>query len=294
MNAFIIHSGKDHDEVKENINRVQNSVKTFNPLMLENGNLLWKISARNKIRKSNLIVFFVGKESHKSPYIGWEIKTAIKYNKQIVVVKLNNTYSYHESLKYKDNFTKLTKIYGKERTMDELVEYLKTLEKGDYNIFNAKLDDSDNISFLFEQYKLFLQTSETLVQRRQNVNNFYITTNTILVSLCGTVVAIDIDLKYKIMIMIAFSIVGVVLSFSWINILISYGNLNSSKMKIISLLEKNLPASLFDAEWEVLTDKLNNKKYISFTDSEKKIPQLFFVLYIVITVVALICIRYII
>ena len=178
--------------------------------------------------------------------------------------------------------------------IDELIKYLHSHERGDYHLLNPQFENAENMSILFEQYKLFLQTSETLVQRRQNVNSFYITANTILVSLCGTVVAIYIVLKFKIMIIIAFAIVGIALSLSWINMLISYGNLNSSKMKIISVLEKNLPASLFDAEWEVLTDKLNNKRYISFTDSEKKIPQLFLVLYTVIIIIAFVCIKYII
>ncbi len=293
MNAFIIHSSKDAEAVRNNINIIQNSIETFSPLILDNGGALWKLSARDKIKKSNLILFFVGKESHKSPYIGWEIMTSIKYNKQIIVVKLDHTYRYHEALEYKDDFTKITKIYGKEKSIDELIKYLHSHERGDYNLFNPQFENAENMSILFEQYKLFLQTSETLVQRRQNVNNFYITANTILVSLCGTVVAINIILKFKIMIIIAFAIVGIGLSLSWINMLISYGNLNSSKMKIISVLEKNLPASLFDAEWEVLTDKLNNKRYISFTDSEKKIPQLFLVLYTVIIIIASVSVKYI-
>lgn len=168
---------------------------------------------------------------------------------------------------------------------------LKAHDKGDYHLFNEQPETMDK-DLLFEQYKLFLQTSETLVQRRQNVNNFYITANTALVSLCGTIVAFHIDVKYKILIIILFSIIGMVLSFSWISILISYGNLNSSKMKIISILEKNLPASLFDAEWEVLTDRLNNRKYRSYTDSEKRIPQVFFVIYTLIIIVACICIKF--
>ncbi len=57
-----------------------------------------------------------------------------------------------------------------------------------------------------------------------------------------------------------------------------YGNLNSSKMKIISSIENKLPLSLYNAEWEALSDKLNKKKYVSFTKSEQVIPIVFIII----------------
>ena len=84
-----------------------------------------------------------------------------------------------------------------------------------------------------------------------------------------------------------FTVVGMVLSISWMQILISYGRLNSSKIKIICIIEKHLPASLYDAEWAALDNKLNKKKYISFTDSEKRVPTIFLVIYAVIFLVLL-------
>lgn len=50
-------------------------------------------------------------------------------------------------------------------------------------------------------------------------------------------------------------------------------------MKIISSIEKYLPASLYDAEWAALSDKLNKKQYVSFTDNEKQIPRIFIIIY---------------
>ena len=72
---------------------------------------------------------------------------------------------------------------------------------------------------------------------------------------------------------------GIILDISWINILEAYGTLNSAKMKVINLLEEQLPVALYDAEWRVMSDKLNNKRYVSFTDSEKRIPKLFICVY---------------
>lgn len=60
--------------------------------------------------------------------------------------------------------------------------------------------------------------------------------------------------------------------------------LNSAlQMKIISYIEKQLPASLYDAEWAALSDKLNKRKYVSFTNSEKRVPVLFVVVYICVS-----------
>ena len=53
-------------------------------------------------------------------------------------------------------------------------------------------------------------------------------------------------------------------------------------MKIISSIEKQLPANLYDAEWAALSDILNKKKYVSFTANEKRIPTLFLMVYTVI------------
>lgn len=52
------------------------------------------------------------------------------------------------------------------------------------------------------------------------------------------------------------------------------------------MLEERLPARLYENEWAVMSDKLNNKKYVSFTDSEKRIPKLFLAIYLLTVIVA--------
>jgi hypothetical protein len=97
--------------------------------------------------------------------------------------------------------------------------------------------------------------------------------------------AIEIDFVYKLFLTLLFSGVGLVLATSWIKILVSYGNLNSSKMTIIRSIEKQLPASLYDAEWQALSDKLNKSKYVSFTQNEARIPMIFIGIYSAVAVV---------
>lgn len=283
MNVFVIHSGADVDTVTKKISELKKLSHGFNPLILKNGNIFWKLDAAEKIKKSQMAVFFVGKNSHSSPYIAWEIQTAIKYGKPIYTIMLDSSFENHPALTVRDSFSGSEKAYDKKVTFEELSELVKNYETGDYKVFNCDAEKIDS-NILLEQYKIFLQTSEDLISRRQNVNSFYISINSALVTAFSFVLALDMPPVYKLLISLVLVLVGVILSVSWIRILVSYGDLNSSKMKIISCIEKQLPASLYDAEWAALSDKLNKRKYVSFTNSEKNIPVLFIFVYVCILV----------
>ncbi len=283
MNVFIIHSGKDRIEVEKNLSIIKQSCHSFNPLALKNGGVFWKVDAKKKIKKSQMIIFFVGESSHTSKNIDWEIRTAIKLQKPIYTVKLNESFELNETLQVSDSFSGQKTPYNKSSDFNTITELIKKHDSGEYKVFNQGIDSIDK-SILLEQYKVFLQTSEDLVSRRQNVNNFYISINSALMAAFGIILALDILPIYKFFTGILLSVVGIILSISWIKLLASYGDLNSSKMKIISYIEKQLPASLYDAEWAVLSDKLNKRKYVSFTNSEKRVPILFILVYICVSI----------
>ena len=99
MDVFVIHSGSDKSIVSAKIKELKQSSHDFNPLILNNGGLFWKLDAAKKIKKSQMVVFFVGENSHKSPYIGWEINTAIKYDKPIYTIKLDESFKSHDALR---------------------------------------------------------------------------------------------------------------------------------------------------------------------------------------------------
>ena len=283
MNVFVIHSGKDRDDVEKMLSTIQQSSHEFNPLLLKNGGVFWKIDAKRKIKKSQLVIFFVGENSHKSVNIDWEINTAIKFGKPIYTVKLRDDYKLNTSLEVIDPFSGNKELYSKSSDLESIIDLIKKHKSGEYHVFNQSIDSIDK-NILLEQYKIFLQTSEDLVSRRQNVNNFYISINSALMAAFGLILALDILSVYKFFTGVLLSIVGIILSISWIKLLASYGDLNASKMKIISCIEKQLPASLYDAEWAALSDKLNKRKYVSFTNSEKRVPLLFIIVYICISI----------
>ena len=78
MNVFVIHSGADYDATNGIISTLKKKVYSLNTLILKNGSCFWKLDASQKIKKAQMVLFVVGENSHKSPYIAWEIKEAIK------------------------------------------------------------------------------------------------------------------------------------------------------------------------------------------------------------------------
>ncbi len=316
MDAFIIYSGADEDIVLKKVAELKQIAYNFNPLILTYKKSLskkvkgskdavntdkkhktykfkerkakfeipfWRIGAEKKIKKAQMIIFFVGKDSCTSKNIDWEIHTAIKYGKPIYTIKLDNANKLNDSLIIHDKFSRQKKEYNKTIDFESIVEIIKEHERGNYKVFNQDVTEIDK-TVLFEQYKVFLKTSEDLVSRRQSVNNFYISINSAILAVYGILWTLDILQMYKFFTGLLLSAVGIILSISWIKLLASYGNLNSSKMKIISYIERELPASLYDAEWAALSDTLNKKKYVSFTDSEKRVPGLFIVVYVCVAI----------
>lgn len=279
MKIFVVHSGCDSAKVDEIIKNIIKDTNKTEILRLKKGApLLWRIDASNKIKKANLILVIVGENSHISKYIAWEIKKSIRKNKEIVVYKLNDKYDLPNSLLIKNEFTgeneNKYKVYNKDEFKD-LESYINN-SNNNYSLFNEEQYDP---KILFEQYKLFLQSSESVIQRRQSISNFYLTVNSALLGITSAIGTLNMSNLINDYIKLFIPIVGIVLCICWIRMIKSYGALNSSKLKIINMIEKKLPASLYDAEWKVHKDRLNYKPYISFTESETRIPRIFLIIY---------------
>jgi len=287
MNIFIIHSGCDKDLVEKNIASLRRKAYNANALILKYGGRFWKQEARSKIKASQALVVFLGENSHLSPNIGWEIDEGKKQGKIIYTVNLYENVPRHPKLDINNSFLDEKVAYDKTVSIDELAEIINNFENGEYKLFNSA-DSIQDTAMMLEQYKLFLATSESVVSRRQSTNNFYITVNSALLAFYGVIAALNVEMYIKAIMGAIFSVIGVILCFSWIRIISSYGNLNGSKMKIISLIEKKLPLSLYDAEWAALSDKLNKKKYVPFSNAEKITPKLFASMYVILLIMLLV------
>lgn len=122
-----------------------------------------------------------------------------------------------------------------------------------------------------EQYKIFVNSAEKVSDRRLNSNKFFITINSLIVTLLG------IFIEKSSFFMLVISIVGIVISVLWIKSIINYSELNSVKFKIINEIEDDLPLYLYKKEWDILG---KNKKYNTLSKTEKYIPYIFICVYI--------------
>lgn len=300
MRIFIIHKGSDFEKVELLKDEIYE--KTHADILVLNGNLSsaggdsWKKEAKAKIKFSDVILYALGAESHTSKNIDFELKIALKYHKQILLLRLNPEQidQVNDVLFYNDKYMSSTvgstkKPLFKELSLNDLTKFIKY----GYGFDIAdKLDETlepKRTTEIIEQYKKYLETSEQLLTRRQNTSNFYTTLNSSILGFGSTISGIIFGLEslknnavIAFVIFIIVSLLGFLLCANWLCLLESYGKLNSSKIRVICEIEKRLPVNIYDTEWKVMSEKLGGNRYHSFTSLEKRIPIIFMLIYSII------------
>ncbi len=138
---------------------------------------------------------------------------------------------------------------------------------------------------LFEQYKLYVASSEKISERRVSSNNYLLTVNAFLVTSYGLLAAS----QYKSYWIILVPIAGVLVSLTWYLIITSYRNLNSVKFKVINEIEKQMPVALYEYEWKI-AEEGKGKAYRPLSHLEQWIPIIFIILYGSVTLINLLCV----
>jgi hypothetical protein len=138
----------------------------------------------------------------------------------------------------------------------------------------------------FELYKIMVASSEALVARRQAVNTFFLTINGLLLTAIGLFVRGGGHLRLHSVGVLILAIAGFVICFAWRSLIISFGQLNTGKFKVIIEMEGLLAASVFAAEWEALEHGTNPKVYRTFTSREIYVPILLALLYVLAAVLS--------
>lgn len=154
----------------------------------------------------------------------------------------------------------------------------KTTEQELFGEHPSETLNESEISILVEQYKLFVGTSESLVSRRQHVNTFFLSINSILLATIGLLIRQQMADSIAGPLLIVFGMSGTVLCFAWRRMILSFGQLNRGKFEVIHALERKLPARIFAAEWVALGRGKDPSKYKPFTQTEQRIPWIFGVL----------------
>ena len=137
---------------------------------------------------------------------------------------------------------------------------------------------TEDKELLLNQWQTCVDMANSVSQRRDNMNNIFITLNLAIMA----AVSITWDIK-SLFILIA----GITICILWMLNIRNYKLLNTAKFNVINSIEEKLPSAPFKDEWQFLK---NSKKYMDSTTLERILPITFIILYIA-TIIAIIVIK---
>lgn len=263
MKLFVIHRFSDRKQVKVLFKRSGRKMATkFDLILLDSSECEdWKNQAIESISKAEAVIVFDRKPCEESENATWEIKKAGESGMPVVDIDPNDAPAIVCS--------KLKPLYELEKEFGEC--------------FKGK-DGAGT----FDLYKLMIDSSESLIQRRQKTNAFFITAIGSLLAIAGLIVKSGALHFGTIWLLYGFAVVGLLLCNSWRNLIDNYGKLNKAKFDVILRLEQELDAQIYAAEWVSLGKGLRPSKYRSFTSTEKNVPLYFGLLIVALTVIAVV------
>lgn len=135
------------------------------------------------------------------------------------------------------------------------------------------IHSEDNKKILLEEWKVCVEMANNVSQRRDKLNNLFITLNVTLI----TMISISWNIKSLII-----DGAGIVATILWLLLIRNYRILNTEKFNIINKIEQSFPAKPFNDEWDALR---NESKYIDSTKLEYILTILFIIIYIVLAII---------
>ena len=145
----------------------------------------------------------------------------------------------------------------------------------EYELFRGTEPSAADSEALLAQYRLLVETSEALVVRRQGVNTFFLSVNSLVLAASSVLLRDGTLSNLESFALICLSLGGCVLCFVWRSLIASFRQLSRGKFDVIHALEQRLPARIFAAEWAALGRGKEPKKYVPFTGTESKTPLVF-------------------
>ena len=293
MNIYVIYKFDDYKIVREITENIKNAISEDSSIFMfepDRTPKLWHFYAAQKLKDSQLVILFdslSGDNSQVGKHILWELKKAERLNKRIVVFK-SDPNSQNRSW-YEYDYSEQDPRHSRYETVpiNEAVDFMKK-ECGwriDDNLLHKTEHDEPltdvEKQLLLEQYRIMIETSEKLMERRQEAVNLYTTLCTTLIAFIGASFAFG-NLSVCAIILWLSGLILTILCHNWRLSLISYDLNNNGKFKVINHLEKILPAEIFECEYRY--NKLNGIR--SFSSREKVLPHIFSFLGIALMVIA--------
>lgn len=254
MKTFIIHRFDARKDALCTLRDIAKREGIFLRLKLLDSSLgnRWESAACKGITEAEAVVVFDPCRCNESKNASWELDLAKKLHKPLILID--------PASPSEDEVRKLCAIYHNNAEFESL---FMSSEKG-----------------VEDLYKMMVQSSESLVQRRQTMNAFFISAIGALLAIAGALEKFGNarSTLVSFLVMVSFGLAGMFLCNSWRNLIDNYGKLNAAKFRVILKLEKSLAAQIFAAEWAALGKGLRPKKYQSFTSTENMVPLWFAVL----------------
>lgn len=132
-------------------------------------------------------------------------------------------------------------------------------------------------SHLIEQYKLYVEMADRISNRRATANSYFLSVNSAILAFVGY-----LTIKESPDYLWLLAIAGATLSGFWHALIKSYKNLNTAKFLVIHQIEKRLPISPYDAEWEAMGKGKNPKLYRPISHIELGVPFIFIALHVIV------------
>ncbi len=131
------------------------------------------------------------------------------------------------------------------------------------------MKDSSQEEILLTQWRTCVEMANSVSQRRDTMNNIFISINTAII----TTVLVVQNMKARFML-----VAGGIVCVWWFWFIRNYKRLNKAKFEVINEIEKNLPCQPFNNEWNKLKAKF---KYKDGTNLELLLPITFGCFYLV-------------
>lgn len=132
-------------------------------------------------------------------------------------------------------------------------------------------------SHLIDQYKLYVEMADRISQRRTTANSYFLTVNSAILAFVGYLNSKNSD---EYLWLLAFA--GMTLCVLWRQGIASYRDINTAKWKVVHEIEKRLPISPYDAEWEFVGRGNDSKLYRPISHVEGGVPWVFMFLHFIV------------
>ncbi|MGM3309600.1 RipA family octameric membrane protein [Anabaena sp. WFMT] len=153
----------------------------------------------------------------------------------------------------------------------------------------AKNNYGENFQLhLLEEYKIYVEMMDRNSARRGQINAFYTTLLSAILTLIFTSIEKSILPIDKLFLLLLSALLGIFLCFVWIININSYKQLSSLKFKVIHEMEKYLPYPCYAREWQILKEEKKNIQYWRLTQVEKYVPLILAVPYLFLLIYSLI------